>query len=218
MNRLILPLIIIINLAACTSTKPYQLGTVGEDGLAAVTNATLDEVAIRPDRQFSQYKKVIIKPISISYAKQRRGYDALNRGPEDFQLDEKELEIFNRQYVKAFKSQWAESLGWEVTEQPGSDVVILRAEITDFYLFASIKNNTVLPNQTFANETSKMVLNLELVDSQSGEVLLRSKDKKTTGWVNSTLSTFRPVNSVRYWSDAYQAFRQWATSLSPYLG
>jgi Protein of unknown function (DUF3313) len=216
MNRIFLLLIITL-LAACASNQPYQLGNMGEDGLSNVEDTSFNELAIRPDRQFSQYKKLIIEPISVAYSDRRRPSNRLNLGPEDFQLDEKELKIFNKQFVRAFERQWAKKLGWELTDQPGEDVVILRANVTDFYLYASIKNDNVQPTRTFANESSRMVLNLQLIDSQTGEVILRSKDKKTTGWPNSDISTMRVLNSVRYWSDAYQAFTQWASTLSPYL-
>ncbi|MBN4055164.1 DUF3313 family protein [bacterium AH-315-K03] len=216
MNKLILLLWVAISFTACTSIEPYSLDNIGEDGLALVKNHSLDELAIRPNRPFSQYKKILIEPLSVSYSKQRRN-DSLHRDPEAFQLDKKELEIFNRRFVKAFRSQWENTLGWELSDQAGNDVIIVRATISDFYLYASIKNDNILPTDSFVNESSRMVLNLELIDSISGEVLLRCKDKKTTGWSNSDISTMRRMSSVQYWSDAYMAFRQWATSLSTYL-
>jgi len=215
MNKLI-PLLILTLITACSSFS-HQLGEVADDGLANLKDTEFDELAIRPARSLSQYKKMIIEPITVEYDDQRRPNSRLNLRPEDFQFDERELKIFHRQFVKAIERQWSKKLGWEIASQPGADVVIVRASVTDLYLFASIKNNNVLPTHTFANESSRMVLNLQLVDSQSGDVLLRSKDKKTTGWPNTDITTMRKLDSVRYWNDAYQAFLQWASLLSSYM-
>lgn len=216
MNRFVLLLSITL-LTACTSTTPYQLGPVGKDGLASVEKSTFDELAIHPQKQFRQYKKMLIEPINVSFSERRRSTDNLNRRQEDFQFDEKELSIFNRQFSKAVTKRWGDALGWEPTDQPGPDVIIVRAAVTDLYLFASIKNDLIQPTYTLTNESSTMVLSVQLVDSQTGEVLLRSKDKKTTGQIDTGISNMTRLNSVKYWSDAYQTFSQWAGALSKYL-
>jgi hypothetical protein len=199
-------------LAACATQTP-ESGPVNEQGLSPITNSNFDELLIRPDANFNQYRKIKIEAVTVSYDDRRRT-DTLNRRKEAFQFDERELAMFNQQFVKAVSSQWQKAFGWELTEETGSDVIVVKAEVTDLYLYASIKNNEIYPTKAATNESSRMVIHLSLLDSQSGEVLLDSQGKKITGLRGSGVNTMTRTSSVRYWSDAHQAFRQWATQLA----
>ena len=198
-------------LSACSSTQPVA-GPTNEQGLATVEHNSFEQLLIRPGVDFNQYRKILIEPVTVSYSEQRRT-DSLNRKQSAFEFDDRELELFNKQFVKAVSSQWNKTFGWELTDQPGADVITVKAAVTDLYLYASIKNNEILPHAAATNESSKMVIELSLTDSQSGQLLLQSKGQKTTGWRGNSLDTMRRVSSVRYWNDAYQAFRQWASLL-----
>ena len=60
-----------------------------------------------------------------------------------------------------------------------------------------------------------MNIRVQLLDSVSGELLLDSNGRKTTGRSASETryNISDQVSSVRYWNDAYHAFRQWASLL-----
>lgn len=199
-------------LAAC-SQNPAERGPVTEEGLTTLTQSAFDELAIRANSNFSQYRKFKIEPLTVSYDDTRR-YDSLNRKKSAFEFDERELALFNEQFSKGLSSAWGDRFGWELTEETGADVIVVKATVTEMYLYASIKNNEVLPSKAATNESSRMVINLELVDSQSGEFLLRSSGKKITGLRGTGVGTMTRTSSVRYWSDAFQAFRQWGNLIA----
>jgi hypothetical protein len=203
---------LLLLLGACATQTP-ELGPVNDQGLSPVTNSSFDELLIRPGANFSQYNKIKIEPVSVSYDDQRRT-DSLNRHKDAFEFNEKELALFNQQFIKAFSDQWLQSFGWELTDETGSGVIVVKAQVTDLYLYASIKNNNVYPTQTITNESSRMEIHLSLIDSQSGEKLLDSQGKKTTGIRGSGVNTMTRISSVRYWGDVHQAFRQWAGQLA----
>lgn len=197
-------ILFIFTLAACAN-QPPQPGAVNDKGLTTYSHNSFEELAIRQATDFSLYKKIKIDPITVAYSDTKRN-DILNRGDEAFQFDDKELEKFNQQFVKGLSAGWGKQFGWEVTDESASDVILVKAAIVDLYLYGSIKNNEILPSATITDETSKMVIELTLVDSQNGSVLLESRGKKTTGWRGQMTR----ASSVTYWNDAYQAFLQWA--------
>ncbi len=206
MKRLhtVLSILFISTLAACT-TQTAQPGPINDQGLTTYSHKAFETLAINRTIDFSLYKKVKFDPVTVTYDGTRRS-DLLNRGDEAFQFDDKELEIFNRQFVKGFSAAWGKQFGWEVTDETGSDVILVKAVIKDLYLYGSIKNNGILPHSTLTDESSKMVIELTLLDSENGNVLLESRGKKTTGW-SGKMTRF---SSVSYWNDAYRAFLQWA--------
>jgi hypothetical protein len=202
---------IVLALCACITTQPVAAPTHAS-GLTEVHFKPFDTLLIKPHTNFSQYRKIRIEPLSVSYSQQRRT-DNLHRPQSAFEFDEKELALFNRQFLHAVSTQWQKTLGWELTEQAGDDVIVVRATISDLYLYASIKNNEILPHQAIVNTSSKMLIQLELIDSTTGEILLQSKGRKTTGQLGNSVDTLQRISSVSYWNDAYQAFRQWAALL-----
>lgn len=200
----------LINLAGCSNTPSY--GPLDDQGLAKIEDQSLDSLAIRPGTDFKAYQKILIEPLTVSYSDKRR-HDRLNLREEDFQFDDRELEIFNRQFAKAITSSWQQQFGWETTDQPGPGVIRVSASITDLYLYASIKNDNILPSAVFTNESSDMEIKLTLHDAQSGQLLLESQDKRTTGQQGTGIRTMKRTNSVTYWQDSYQEFRQLASQL-----
>ena len=60
---------------------------------------------------------------------------------EDFQFDEKELAILNKRFSKAVSTVWMDKMGWQLTEEAGANVITVKADISDLYLYASIKND-----------------------------------------------------------------------------
>jgi Protein of unknown function (DUF3313) len=206
----------LLGLAGCSPT-PTVIGPTNDQGLAEIKHNSFEQLLIRPDTNFKQYHKIIIEPITVTYSDQKH-YDNLNRGEKAFQLDQRELEKFNQQFIKAFSSKWQDSFAWKLTDQKGEDVIIVKAAISDFYLYASIKNDKILPHYAATRDSSKMIIHLSLLDSISGEVLLDSRGKKVIGRNTTGSSDLTPVSSVRYWHDSYQGFRQWASLLGRHIG
>lgn len=204
-------MILSLILTACASST-QQAST--EDGLSGV-KSSMDQLYIRDGVQFNQYHSIYFEPLNVSYSDQKRN-DSLSRRDEDFQFDDKEMAIFEDKFRTAFSQQWKEQLGWTVAEQPGPNVLRVKATISDLFLYASIKNDARSPNASLANETSKMQLQIELIDNQQ-QAQLRMIDQKYTGRPGSGPSQMTRVSSVSYWSDAQRMFRQTANNLSQFL-
>jgi hypothetical protein len=215
-QKALLCIAIAIPLAACNTSALQTPGAVNSQGLTTYPTSNFDELAIKSDVDFSRYTKVKFEPISVSYDERRRQY-----GPQltdkDFQFSESEQATFNKQFVDAISNNWNKTLGWELTEEIGDDVILVKASVSDLYLYASIKHNLPHQSTSYTNETSRMVISLDLYDSNSGELLLTSEDKKITGESNNTMRPLQKVNSVTYWHDAYNMFQRLASQLSLYI-
>lgn len=205
-------LIVIVNLIACAS-PPTSMGTINIDGLMPRSVQGFEEFNIRAQFDAKRYKNIKIEALTVSYDEGRRN-DLLHRDKDAFQLDERELAMFNQQYVKASSEQWQRMFGWTLTETADTrETIVLKATITDFYLYASIKNNEILPHKAYSNESSRMTISFSLLDASTGVLLLNGVSKTTTGSKGRGVETMLPVSSVRYWNEAYQGFRQWAIQL-----
>ncbi|WP_101757573.1 DUF3313 family protein [Oceanicoccus sp. KOV_DT_Chl] len=201
-------LLLCMTFSACNSPNP-EFGSPTAQGLTPVTNSSFDQLLIRANIDFNRYRRINIEPLSISY-KKRSAADLSFYREQDFQFDEAERKIFNEQFVKAVSKQWQQQFGWQLTTETGDDVLLVKTDISDLYLTASIKNDKPLRQTTVVNESSSMTIKLQLFDN-SGQILLDSVGEKTTGQRGSGVSTMTRVSSVRYWSDCLQAFRQVAT-------
>lgn len=197
--------------SACSTPTPLNT-TPDKDGLSQIESQYFDELYRLPNLDLTQYHKILFEPLQVSYSDQKRGY-TFNSRAKDFQFDDKELAIFREKFTQAFSQQWQNNPGWTQTSQPGPDVLVVQASVSELYLYGSIKNNRIAPNTTLTNETSKMLFTLKLIDSESGKTLLRISDRKITGHPGTGIQDMQAINSIRYWQDAYQAFRQLATGL-----
>ena len=202
----------ILLLASCVNST--QQATT-HDGLSGVSSP-MDELYIRSTSQFSQFRHFYFEPLTVTYSRQKRS-DSLNRPATDFKFDKKEMAIFEQKFQTSFSQQWQQIHNWTAAQQPGVGVLVVRATVSDLFLYASIKNNSRSPSASLADETSKMQLQIELIDAANQQVLLRMRDQKTTGRPGAGSQQMTRVTSVSYWHDVQRMFRRTAISLSHYL-
>lgn len=215
-NKTLVYLSLMIPLIACNNAALRTPGETNELGLTTYPASNFDELAIQNGINFSQYKKIKFEPISVSYDDRRRQYSP-RLTDKDFQFDENEQAAFNKQFVKAISKRWNKEFNWELTEEIGDDVILVKGTVSDLYLYASIKHNLPYSSTSYTNKTSRMIIDLDLYDSKSGKLLLTSKDEKITGESNDSTRPLQEVNSVTYWRDAYNTFQRLASQLSYHM-
>ena len=212
-------------LAACSTVENHESAKYEEEGLDTIYKNAKSELYIRPDITLPLYQKLYIQPVTVEYSKQKHNDPGFSES--DFQFDDKELAYFQQQFYKAMSESWTRVEGRSVidsldevkkTDQEGMqaahNTLIIKVSITDLYLYASIKNNKAGRNTTLVNESSKMVINMELLNADTGEILIRSMDKVTTG---NPSEPKRQMTGVSYFNDVYLTFRSWINQLSSRL-
>jgi hypothetical protein len=224
-----LSLILSLALAACSSLEQQPIKDYEEQGLDTVHKDSRSELYIRPDITIPLYHKLYIEPITVSYSSQKHS-NSPGYVESDFQFDDNELAKFQEQFNKAVSEAWSKAENHIVLtklnpiqegeqtnaakQETNNDTLIMRVSITDLYLYASIKNNKAGRNTALVNESSKMVINMDLLDARTNEVFIRSIDRRTTGY-SSGLE--RQMSSVSYFNDVHQTFRSWINQLASRL-
>lgn len=221
----LLSLFLSLALAACSSVNQQESNDYEDEGLDTVHKDSRSELYIRPDIALPLYHQLYIEPISVSYSKQKHtNSPGLNES--DFQFDDNELARFQQQFNKAVGEIWTSTEGRTIIDElknpaEGENaatetgrILVMKVSITDLYLYASIKNNKAGRNTALVDESSKMVINMELVDPETGKVLMRSKDRRITGYRSGPK---RQMSSVTYFNDVYQTFRSWINKLAARL-
>jgi hypothetical protein len=224
-----LSLILSLALAACSSFEQQPIKDYEQQGLDTVHKDSRSELYIRPDITIPLYHKLYIEPITVSYSSQKHT-NSPGFTESDFQFDDSELAKFQEQFNKAISEAWSKADNHVVLselnptqegdqtntaeQETNDDTLIMRVSITDLYLYASIKNNKAGRNTALVNESSKMVINMELLDARTNEVFIRSIDRRTTGYSSGPE---RQMTSVSYFNDVHQTFRSWINQLASRL-
>jgi hypothetical protein len=224
-----LSLILSLALEACSSFEQQPIKDYEQQGLDTVHKDSRSELYIRPDITIPLYHKLYIEPITVSYSSQKHT-NSPGFNESDFQFDDSELAKFQEQFNKAISEAWSKADNHVVLselnptqegdqtntaeQETNDDTLIMRVSITDLYLYASIKNNKAGRNTALVNESSKMVINMELLDARTNEVFIRSIDRRTTGYSSGPE---RQMSSVSYFNDVHQTFRSWINQLASRL-
>jgi hypothetical protein len=221
-----LSLLLSLALAACSSIEQQPIKDYEEEGLDTVHKDSRSELYIRPDITIPLYHKLYIEPVTVSYSSQKHS-NSPGLNESDFQFDDSELAKFQEQFNKAVSEAWSKADNHVVLtelnpapegdqantaeQEAKNDTLIMRVSITDLYLYASIKNNKAGRNTAMVTESSKMVINMELLDARTKEVFIRSIDRRKTGYSSGPQ---RQMTSVSYFNDVHQTFRSWIKQLA----
>jgi hypothetical protein len=196
-------------LAACASAPAGST----DPALQSLRLAQLDEVYRRPGVDPGRWNALYVGAPEIVYDQGSRG-DSRYRKAEDFELDEKEQRLVHEKLVQAIKAEWGKAPGWTLVDAPGPDVLVLQTRLTDFYLYAPLRDDYPGRRRTYTRESSRFVLDVRLL-APDGELLLESRDRRVTGQRDG-----RPLelsSSVFYWGQLSRNFQSWARQLRPAL-
>jgi hypothetical protein len=172
------------------------------DGLVKRDFKGLDLVYVRPNIEFTAYKKVIIDPVQVAFSKNWKAPQRVNAS--DLQRIKDGL---GSMVVEGFSKKLTAG-GYPVTTTPDEDTLRLSAAILDLYVNAP---DTMSPgrSRTYTTSAGSMVLVMELRDSTSGELLARVIDRHTD---NGSMS-MQWTNSVTNRAEADRAISIWASRL-----
>ncbi len=202
---------------ACVSNElsPEKEAQMSHDGLVRVTDKTrADVVYVRPGVDLSGYTKVMLEEPEVAFRRNwQQNYNFDNRGMN--RLTDKDVEKMRRQGQELFMKEFAKGLekgGWQVVDEPGEDVLLLKPSLTDLYIIAPDPNNNLgVWNQVYAESFGDMTLYLELYDSVTHQILVRAEDEQRD--IGQGAGSWRmPRNRTTNIADASLVFRDWANT------
>jgi hypothetical protein len=201
----------VIVLQACTSTAPSPIDEASiNEGLERVPNKTVDALYRRPGATLTAYKKLMMRPIDVQFAK---NWDPAKSGSALYQMHEPDREKIKSElatvFAEVFKDDLSKNGGYPVVDAAGADVVEMRAAIVNLYITApDVSMDVAGRSKVYTTEAGEMTLIMQLHDSVTGQLLARVYDRRSgqgTGW--------QWTNSVTNTAEARRVIGTWATAL-----
>jgi hypothetical protein len=179
-----------------------------EEGLQPRSVQGLDTVYVRPGVNFAEYRRVLLKPVSVAF---RRGYLMTPLPGSRDRISKADAQKVRDRLALVVQEEVAKELvsgGYKFANEPGDDVLEVDMSIVDLFVAAPDVRNSVHVN-TYAISAGEMSLVMELRDSASGEVLARAFDHST-----ATDSTWaHQITNVENEAEARRMASNWAHAL-----
>lgn len=181
--------------------------TLSADGLQKTRVKGLDLAYVRPGESLAGYDRVQIGPVSVSF---RKGFAPTKTGSR-MPLDAEEMQKIRDSVAKIVHDEFVRELGRgniAIATGPGAGTLQVRASITDLYVNAP-DTMSAGRSTTYTMNAGEMSLVMELLDSQSGQVIARVYDRREA----REIGTFQVTNRVTNSAEAANAARAWARIL-----
>ena len=196
---------------SATALAADKLPDQTEDGLTRIDTKHVDVVYWREGASLEAYTKVMLADCTVAFRKNwqrdqnRNSRDLSSRvRPSDMDRIKSSLSAaFNEEFTKVL-----EKGGYEIVQNSGEDVLLLRPSIIDLDVTApDLKTSGIY--RTFTASAGKMTLDMELYDSATGAKIGQVIDKQQAR-DNGHMSF---SNSVTNRSEANKILGKWANLL-----
>ncbi len=190
MKSRVFPLIAVlaIGTVGCTSTPTFQTGEDAEvthDGLTRLDRTVMDAVWARKDIDISGVSKIMLESVGVEFRNVSGPYSgrggtgtsrATTSSRNQFQLDAETRALFIEEISGAFREELARSEVFEIVDEPGPDVLLIRGGLLD--VVSRVPPETVGRSRIFIDRVGEATLVLEVRDSESNTVLVRAVDRR----------------------------------------
>jgi hypothetical protein len=191
-------------------SRRIQVDTDAEptfDGLYPVSRGNrMQRVWVKPDLDLEAYTKILPHGEGVSFR------DVPDRGrsrsANEFPVDQRMQEQLPEMARDIFREELGRSERYEITDEPGPDVLMIRGTLIDVVSF--VPPDTVGRRRVLLRSIGEATLVLELRDSESGEVLARAADRRG-GDRGGTGVEIRQRADAR--SEVRRVLRDWARQL-----
>jgi len=162
-----------------------------------VPDSSVDSAFVQPGVDFSRYRKLQPAPLEIYY------YEGeVEPHPEDLA---RVRQIFREAFLSAIGDDY------ELVQEPGPDVLGVRASLVDLELSPVIGTLPISGRAAALVANGQLTFFMELTDTETGKVLARAGDaEKATNEIAS-------INEQRDWSRTEAAAERWAQLFRDFL-
>jgi len=194
---------------AAFAVPSHAAGPVMRDGVVPVQSLSLDELYLRPNADFADYRRVMIEPVQVEFHKAWMRDMNGTRGvpPQISQGDVRRIAEETASSLGSIVAEAFKARGYEIAAAPGPGVLRLSPRVTDLYINAP----DVLPpgrTKSLARDAGEATLLLDARDAVTGTLLGRVIDRGTTPRVAALTRATSASNA--FWFDAM--FRHWAAN------
>lgn len=202
---------------ACTATPTFQEGPDAEvtfDGLTRMDNTIMDAVWARTDIDLTSYRKVMFEGVGIEFREVSGPYSgrtgatsASRRNQTEFQLDEATRTAFEEEITAAFAEEVAASEVFEVVEEAGPDVLLVRGGLLD--VVSRVPPETVGRSRIFIDSVGEATLILEVRNAESHSIYVRAVDRRAA----QSTGQMQESNRVTNRAEVRRLGRRWGRTL-----
>jgi hypothetical protein len=182
-------------------------GTVPEvthDGLHLVKRTKLARVWMKPEASLEGYAKLQILDCYVAFKKNwQRGHDF------ESHITAKRMVTIKKELAQEFQKVFVKELakgGYQVVDEPGHDVLIVRPAIIDLVIQAPDSSSSV-DVTTYSASAGQMTLVAELYDSVTSDLLVRAIDPEADRgsgmihWQGSVTNSSAAREILRTWAE-----------------
>jgi hypothetical protein len=161
--------------AICAPAAGQNTSAWSEGGLVKKDVPGIDTAYVLPGATLAEYKKVLLKPVQVSF---RRGWLEQPLPGTKFRMSQRDAQDIRDKLARLMQDEFRKELGaggYQLVDAPGEDTLEIEAAIVNLYIAAPAA--TAAPAQkTFAVSAGEMSLVAQFGDSLSGAVLARVFD------------------------------------------
>lgn len=221
MHRKIAALIVFIAaaLTGCSSAPTFQTGEDAEvtfDDLTRMEGTVMDAVWARTDIDLTGYRKVMFDGVGVEYrevsgpysgrAGTGTGRSISNR--TEFRLHPDTRAEFEKEITAAFLEEMAASDVFEIVEEAGPDVLLVRGGLLD--VVSRVPPEQIGRTRIWLDRVGEVTLILEIRSSISNSIYARAVDRRAAG---SQGQTFQASSSVTNRAEVRRLGRRWGKML-----
>jgi hypothetical protein len=193
---------------AVPTTKREAAAQWSEDGLQKVNVSGLDLAYARPGATLSGYRKVFVKPVSVSF---RRNWERDAARPTGTRVRAADSQKIRDELAQIVHDQVLRELskgGYQIVESAGDDVLELDLRVVELNLNApDLPTADVI--RTYTMSFGEMTLIADLRDSATGDTVMRILDRT----VGRDYGVFRITTRVENTFELRNAAGEWARAL-----
>lgn len=197
-----------------------QLGLAGSaaepstDGLELVEKSRHRSLYVAPDVDWSRYTAIQLEDATVEF---RRNWQRDQNRSWPFKVRDEDVVEIKQSLAELLTEVFGEELskdgGYALSTESGAQVLVLRPTITELDVAAPDTQNWAGISYQYTESSGRMTLQLELIDSVSGKVLSRFKDREE----DPRQFYYQRTNRVTNEADARRMLRRWAEEQREWL-
>lgn len=185
-----------------------DLPAINDEGMELVRNSELATVYADPGADLGIYKRIWLEDATVAFRKNwKSDQDRVHR----LRVKDSDMLRITEDVATLFREVMTKELidgGYEMTDEEGEDVLIVRPAIVDLDVHAP-DIQTAGRTAIYSRSAGEMTLNLELFDSVTGDKIARATDRQRD--YDSHRMEWRTKVSNR--ADARRMMQSWARAL-----
>lgn len=203
--------ILAVAFALATSSPAWakkSLPAINDEGMELVKDTKMTTVYADPGADLSSYDRIWLHDATVAFKKNwQRDQNRSNH----FKVRTKDMEQIQEDVATLFREVFTQELldgGYEMAEEIGEDVLIVKPAIVDLDVIAPDVQRTSR-NYSYSESAGEMTLNLELFDSLTDDKIARATDRKR----DYRRGYMEWRTSVSNRSDARRMMTSWAKAM-----